>query len=319
MTSCQPARDQAPVISCHQAVPRRRRAGAPLAPAGQRPAAADRDHLFAGHRVAAVGQRRHRADVVAAAAQHGQHRDAVDLRPALAGPRPRAAGAPRRPGRRRGGAAAAAPGRPIGPLAQRSVSSSTSSRSSPRTRMWSSSPSCSSVEPRGGIAWPSRTITLTSASRGSSRSRTRCPAASGALGQPEGDHVAAHLADPPRLEQAPRQRRLVGGQAQPLRQRLEARPLDQGRGDDDEEDDRELFLAAAHPGDDREGRQPDRRRPAQPGPAEHHLLAHVERRQRRRQEGGDRPGDEDQHRRERQPLERDVAEVARGRRAGRAG
>ncbi len=33
-------------------------------------------------------------------------------------------------------------------------------------------------------------------------------------GQPEGDHVPAHLADPARLEEAFRQRRLVGGEAQ---------------------------------------------------------------------------------------------------------
>ena len=101
------------------------------------------------------------------------------------------------------------------PLGQRSVSSSTSSRSSPRTRMWSSSPSRSSVEPRGGIAWPSRTITLTSASRGRSEFAHPVPGRGGARAAAGRRHVAAHAADPARLEQPPRQRRLVGGQPEP--------------------------------------------------------------------------------------------------------
>ena len=117
-------------------------------------------------------------------------------------------------------------------------------------------------------------------------------------------------ADPPRLEQPAGQRRLVGGQAEALGQRLEGGALDQGRGDDDEEDDREQLLAGADPGDDREGREPDRRRAAQAGPAEHRPLADVERGEQRRREGGQRAGDEDQDRRERQALERDVAERA---------
>ena len=72
----------APVTSCHQArsaASTPGAAGATLAPARQRPAAADRDDLGAGHRVAAVGEGQQRAGAVAAAAQHRQHRDAVDL------------------------------------------------------------------------------------------------------------------------------------------------------------------------------------------------------------------------------------------------
>ncbi len=69
-------------------------------------------------------------------------------------------------------------------------------------------------------------------------------------------------------------------------------------------------LAAADPGDDREGGEPDRRRAAQPGPAEHRPLAHVERREGGGDEGGERAGDEDQHRREREALPGDVAERA---------
>jgi hypothetical protein len=65
------------------------------------------------------------------------------------------------------------------------------------------------------------------------------PGCGGAGAQPVGDYVAAEAADPSRLEQPPRQRRLVGGQPEPARQRLEACALNQGRGDDDEEDDRE--------------------------------------------------------------------------------
>ena len=44
--------------------------GAALAPAGERPAAADRDHVLGGHRVAAVGEGDQGAGPVAAAAQH---------------------------------------------------------------------------------------------------------------------------------------------------------------------------------------------------------------------------------------------------------
>ena len=97
---------------------------------------------------------------------------------------------------------------------------------------------------------------------------------------------------------------------EPRRQRLEARALDQGRGDDDEEDDRELFLAAGDPGDDREGREPDRGRAAQPGPAQHQSLAHVQRRQRGGGEGRQRARDQDQDGGERQPLQRHVVELA---------
>jgi hypothetical protein len=96
------------------------------------------------------------------------------------GPTEKICGAPR-------GGSFGGGGVPTGPSCQRLVSCSTSSRSSPRTRMWISSPSRTSVEPRGGIAWPSRTITLTRASRGSPSSRTT---------QPIGDDVAAEAADP---------------------------------------------------------------------------------------------------------------------------
>ena len=68
-------------------------------------------------------------------------------------------------------------------LAERAVAparrrgAATSSSASSRTTMWSSSPACISVEPRGGSASPSRTIRLTSASRGRSSSLAIAPAA----------------------------------------------------------------------------------------------------------------------------------------------
>ena len=196
MRRSQPRAIRAPITSCHQA---RSAGSSPLRSARRshqrasawRPPTATT--LLGRHRVAAVGEGDQGAGAVAAAAQDRHHRDAVDLGSARRGRRPRSrraaprrpAGEPRRRQRRRGGL-------PIGPSCQRRVSSSTSSRSSPRTRMWSSSPSRTSVEPRGGIAWPSRTITLTSASRGSPSSRTRWPAAAAPGRQPVGDHVAAH-------------------------------------------------------------------------------------------------------------------------------
>ena len=80
-----------------------------------------------------------------------------------------------------------------------------------------------------------------------------------------------------------------------LRQRLEGAALDQGRGDDDEEDDVEDQGRVADAGDDREGREPDRDRAAEAGPAEHQPLAVVKRRERAGDERGERAGDEDQH------------------------
>ena len=138
--------------------------------------------------------------------------------------------------------------------------------------MWSSSPSSISVEPRGGMASAPRTITLTTASRGSRRSRTGRPTAASPGLDPERVDLAAEAPDRPALDQGAGEGGLVRRQPEAARERLEARPLDQRRGDDHEEDDVEDLVAALDPGDHGEGREPDRDRAAQPRPAEHQAL-----------------------------------------------
>ena len=64
----------------------------------------------------------------------------------------------------------------IGPSRQRSISPPIDPATSRRISRCSRSPASTLVEPRGGIASSSRTITLRSASRGSPRSRTKQPA-----------------------------------------------------------------------------------------------------------------------------------------------
>jgi hypothetical protein len=64
---------------------------------------------------------------------------------------------------------------PSGPERQRRRSSRNSTAASWRTITCSWSPASTTVEPRGGIARSPRTITFSSASRGSPSSRTACP------------------------------------------------------------------------------------------------------------------------------------------------
>ena len=134
------------------------------------------------------------------------------------------------------------------------------------------SPASTSVEPRGGIASPSRTITFTSASRGSPSSRTRSPT------------IASASATGYSITSAP-SRRIVPTsasgrgsagssrrQAERARERLERGALDQRRDDHDEEDDVEEQVAGWEPVDHREGREHDRDRAAQARPAEQQPL-----------------------------------------------
>ena len=96
--------------------------------------------------------------------------------------------------------------------------------------------------------------------------------------------------------------------------------LDQGRGDDHEEDGVEdVTRSPSTPAITGQRREPDRHRAAKAGPAQHQPLAHLEGRERGREHGGERPGDEDQDRREGERLGRDVAELASGTPAARAG
>ena len=103
--------------------------------------------------------------------------------------------------------------------------------------MWSRSPGAISDEPRGRSASSSRTITLTSASRGSSSWFTRRPD-DGVLGaHRELEHLRAELADRAHLVQRRRDRRLARGEAERARQRVEGGALDKGGGEHHEEDD----------------------------------------------------------------------------------
>ena len=62
--------------------------------------------------------------------------------------------------------------------------------------------------PRGGIAWPSRTITLTTASRGRPRSRTRWPTIASSAADRVLEDLRAEPADRAALGERPRQRGL---------------------------------------------------------------------------------------------------------------
>ena len=95
------------------------------------------------------------------------------------------------------------------------------------------------VEPRGGIARSPRTITFSSASRGSPSSRTgvaldRVPHAHRELHRLRAEPVQDH-----RLDQRHGDRRLVGGHAEPARHGLDRQPLQHGREQHDEERDLE--------------------------------------------------------------------------------
>ena len=149
------------------------------------------------------------------------------------------AGAPamqaRRPRRR--------PDRPVAPaLDDRCTSRESSERSSTCRR----SPARRMVEPRGGIASPPRTMTLTTASRGSPRSRTRAPPPRRPRRRGTRD-LGAQAPDRARLGERARQRGLVRGGAEPAGQRLEADPLDDRREEHREEDDVERAACSRSP------------------------------------------------------------------------
>ena len=262
-----------PIASCSQArsCGRRRRPLGPLgAPAGQVAPAADGDQVGPGDREAAVDEhddrRRRRRGGCAGSARPRRRRSRsgapVSPSSGRVGRTEKICRRAAHPDRQRGRPARSAPRASVW------ISRPISLRVSRRTSRWSSSPASITVEPRGSSASPSRTIRLTSASRGSPSSLTMWPTTASASLDPEGEDVAAELLDHPRLDAA-----AGGGRARsvvsPSRcgQRLEREPLDQGRADDDEEDDVEEQLAALDAGDHRQGREPDRHRAAQARPS----------------------------------------------------
>ena len=123
-------------------------------------------------------------------------------------------------GRRRGRS-----GGPTGPVRQRRISSRNSTATSWRTSTCSWSPSWMIVEPRGGIARSPRTITFSSASRGSPSSRTGWPATASSRADRELHRLGAQPVQQHRLDQRRGDRGLVGGHAQPARDRLDRQPL----------------------------------------------------------------------------------------------
>ena len=138
------------------------------------------------------------------------------------------------------------------------------------------SPARRRVVPRGGIAWSSRTITLTTASRGRPRSRTRWPtiASSAAIGYSRISAPSRRIVPPSASGRGSAGSLVVTPRR--AAQRLERRALQQRRDEHGEEDDVEQLAAARHLGDHRERREHHRHRAAQPGPAEHDPLALAE-------------------------------------------
>ena len=134
----------------------------------------------------------------------------------------------RRGGRRR---------RPTGPVRQRSQQPRNSIATSWRTSTWSRSPASTRVDPRGGIACSPRTMTLSSASRGSPSSRTRTPTDGVARAHPELHDLRAEAAHGAALDERRRHRGLVARDAQPARERLEGRPCSSVETTHGEEDD----------------------------------------------------------------------------------
>ena len=173
------------------------------------------------------------------------------------------------------------------------------------------SPARNRVVPRGGIAWSSRTITLTTASRGRPRSRTRWPtiASSAAIGYSRISAPSRRIVPPSAsgrgsagsLVVTPR-RAASGSNVVPCSER---------RDEHGEEDDVEQLAAPRHLGDHREGREHHRHRAAQPGPAEHDPLALADLRERGGGEDGQRPRDRRGDQREHGALEPDVVELVR--------
>ena len=166
------------------------------------------------------------------------------------------------------------------------------------------SPARNRVVPRGGIAWSSRTITLTTASRGRPRSRTRWPtiASSAAIGYSRISAPSRRIVPPSASGRGSAGSLVVDAEARG--QRLEGRALQERRDEHGEEDDVEDLAAARHLGDHREGREHHRHRAAQPGPAEHDPLALAELRERGGGEDGQRPRDRRGDQREHGALER---------------
>ena len=185
-------------------------------------------------------------------------------------------------------------GGPTGPVRQRRISSRNSTATSWRTSTWSWSPSWMIVEPRGGIARSPRTITFSSASRGSPSSRTGWPSTASPertgncivsapsrlriTGSTSGTGIATSSRGDAAASARPARSSAPGGSSRAARRRTRPGRSSSPCGD---------------PLGDRERREHDRRRAAQAGPAEDQPLRHREavgdeqRRERPRDHGRD--------------------------------
>ena len=168
------------------------------------------------------------------------------------------------------------------------------------------------MEPRGGIASSSRTITFIARLAG--KLRGRAPGADGRVvgGDLVLQDLGAQPADRARLGQRARAARL-GASSPPSRAatRSKLSALQERRDQHREEHDVEDHRRALHAGDHRERRQHDRDRAPQAGDREDHPLGPRVAEAERRHGDRKRPRDDDEDDRQHGALQRDVAQARR--------
>ena len=202
-------------------------------------------------------------------------------------------------------------GGPIGPLRQRSTILCTSRESSERSRTCRRSPARRTVEPRGGIASRSRTMTLTTASRGSPRSRTRAPttASSSATGY-------SSTSAPRRLivPASASGRGSAGSSVVAPSQRASGSnvvPWMSVESSTAKKTTSKSRVLPLDPVDDREGGEDHGHGAAQAGARQHGALGPREAHRQGRHRDRDRARDEDEHEREHGPAQGHVVQAAR--------
>ncbi len=198
---------------------------------------------------------------------------------------------------------------------QRAKTSSTSGRIARGASTKRRSPGWMTVLPRGGIESRPRSTTATIALRGRPSSRTAEPAMAWS-GATTKSIRSSSLRSPTSSGASSRARR-GREQVEPAGHPLERPALEDRRDDDDEEDGVEDDVGVGDVGGEREGREHDRHRPAQAGPAEQHALGRGEVAERRGRPHGSRPHDQHEHERQRQARDGHGRQLAAGRRAGR--
>ena len=125
------------------------------------------------------------------------------------------------------------------------------------------------------------------------------------------EHVAAEGANGLDLDRRAVKGPRLGRQSEPAGERLESHALREGRDERHEEDRVEDRRAAGDVRRERKRREHDRHSAAQPGPREEELLACATAKRRDRYDDSERPGDEHEHRGERERRPGDRPEPAR--------